>query len=94
LLDLVFKLLGTPQGVVLDLYKSYPDWEKLTSTNTTAMAGYVCRLRQEYDRLFGDSSAMSLLEGLVAVNPSDRLTATQALTQDYFLLAPPPAPEE
>lgn len=86
LLDLVFRLTGSPQGALLDLYKSYPDWEKLNFTNQ-----YQSRIRKEFERV--DPFGLQLLEGLLNLNPNSRLTAAQAMTLDYFVKEPTPAPD-
>jgi hypothetical protein len=86
LLELVFRLTGSPQGALLDMYRGYPDWEKLNFTNS-----YQSRLRKEFERL--DGLALGLLEGLLNLNPNSRLTASQALALEYFTKDPLPTTE-
>lgn len=78
IIDLIFRLLGTPQGSLLEQYKTYPDWEKLNYTKV-----HPCRLTAEFGRLF-DNLGLSLLERLLDLNPSTRITAKDALEHRYF----------
>jgi len=78
IIELIFRLLGTPQGSLLDQYKTYPDWEKINFTKT-----YQSRLSAEYSRQF-DTFGLSLLERLLDLNPATRITAKEALEHRYF----------
>lgn len=85
-LDLIFQLTGSPTGPTLDLLKALPDWEKINFSKT-----YVSKM-SKYNA-FG-RKAHSLLEKLLDVNPSTRISAGAALQEEYFTADKFPEPEE
>jgi serine/threonine protein kinase len=78
IVELIFRLLGTPQGTLLNTYKHYPDWEKINFNKT-----YTSRLQSEYSRHF-DTYGLQLLDRLLDINPQTRVTAKDALDHRYF----------
>jgi negative regulator of PHO system len=78
IVELIFRLLGTPQGALLNTYKHYPDWEKINFNKT-----YTSRLQSEYSRHF-DTYGLQLLDRLLDINPQTRVTAKDALDHRYF----------
>lgn len=88
LLELIFRLLGSPKDCLLVKYKSYPDWEKLGVTYQ-----YESRFRQEYGSVF-DENALDLIEKLLHLDPTERIKASVALNHPYFTKEPMVLPEE
>lgn len=95
-LEHIFRLLGTPTGDLLAIYKQYPDWEKLNLNKN-----FSSELRSKFLPVFEESSrgaqatnqyslltiaqnAVNLLERLLDLNPSTRLTALEALSHPFF----------
>lgn len=88
-LEAIFKLLGCPQGALLDKLRELPDWEKLGFKNFH----YSNRLPSKLSGHF-DPVALSLLEGLLDLHPDKRLTAAVALNHEYFTATRVMSPDE
>lgn len=86
IIELIFRLLGSPQGLLLDLYKSYPDWEKINFNKT-----YTSRLQNDFGRHF-DAMGLSLLGSLLDLDPKARIKASEALEHRYLTPESIPSP--
>jgi serine/threonine protein kinase len=78
IIELIFRLLGSPKESLLDSYKSYPDWEKMNFTKQ-----YPSQLNNQFGRHF-DHIGIALLDRLLDLDPSTRITAKDALQHLYF----------
>lgn len=86
-LELIFSLLGSPAGALLDKYKELGDWDKLTP-NKTLLPRLSTKMSQFMDN---SGHGLSLLTHLLDLSPATRWTAAQALRHEYFTSAPLPA---
>jgi hypothetical protein len=75
---MIYRLLGSPKGSLLEKYSKYPDWEKLAFTKE-----YNSNLIAEFSKHF-DPMALSLLEKLLDLDPQMRLSAKNSLEHRYF----------
>lgn len=82
-LDQIFRVLGTPTEAEWPGYTELPDAKKMR------FKSYAPSLRQ---RMFSATTeaGLDLLSGLLALNPSKRLTARAALSHRYFRESPLP----
>ena len=70
----LFTIMGIPPA---DTWSSLPHWSKLQSFNLDAVGrGFVLQTR--------DKKARNLLKALLALEPSQRITAADALSHEYF----------
>ena len=101
-LELIYQLLGTPTGALAEKFehetfvtrgrtepaeKMYPIWEKLKFQDT-----YPGRLRKTYASVENDG--LTLLEKLLDMNPSTRISASAALDFEYFWNEDIPPPQQ
>ncbi|KAG9302799.1 hypothetical protein G9A89_009576 [Geosiphon pyriformis] len=83
-LEIIFQLCGSPTE------ESWPNWKELPlSKDVKAPGNYQRVVRSEYDS-YGTKAA-KLLDQLLVLNPSNRLTAFSALDDDYFWTDPLPS---
>jgi cell division cycle 2-like len=86
-IELIFSLLGLPQGTVLEKYRTYPEWEKISPKKTLHS-----QLATKYGKLMDQAGhGLALLTDLLDLNPKTRLTADAALEHSFFTTAGPPA---
>ena len=79
-MELLYQEFGTPTGDLLKKYEGYPDWEKFKFSTKSAN-----RIRGRFeDKPLWDDFALSLLESMLHFDPTKRLSASDALTHDYF----------
>lgn len=83
---IIFKTLGSPSE------ETMPGFDQLPNTNSIDFGKYPRQL----EKIFADLSrqALSLLSGLLDLNPEKRLSALGALAHDYFKSGIPPARKE
>jgi serine/threonine protein kinase len=86
IVEVIFRLLGSPQGILLDQYKSFPDWEKISFNKA-----YASRLQNDFGRHF-DVMGISLLERLLDLDPKTRIKASEALEHRYLTPESIPSP--
>ena len=79
-MELLYQTFGTPTGDLLKKYESYPDWEKF---KFTVKSSNNIRARFESDPLW-DEATLSLLEHILHFDPDARLSAHDALLDEYF----------
>lgn len=79
-LDMIFHVLGSPQGPLLNKFRELPDWEKCDFKNFH----YNSRLRQSATVSRMDPAALNILEGLLELDPEKRMKANAALNHEYF----------
>ena len=89
-LSLIFDLMGTPSE---ETWAGYQDLKHLKSGEMSVGKSRKSQLSKKYERKGKMcSSAIGLLEKLLELDPSKRITAERALTSRYFL-EEPRAPE-
>ncbi|KAI8140552.1 kinase-like domain-containing protein [Fennellomyces sp. T-0311] len=79
----IFYLCGSPTEESMPGYRSLPDADKFKFESTQR------RVKEEFARV--DPLAVELLDKLLVLDHSKRLTAVEALNHDYFYTNPPPA---
>lgn len=91
-LQLIFEMLGTPTPETWD---GFQDLKLLRTGEVTIGKSRKAKLRDKYQHKIS-SSALNLIEKLLELDPSKRLTADRALNSRYFLSEPraPDRPEE
>lgn len=87
-LDVTFRALGTPTEQIWPSISSvagFKDWKK-----------YPVPTRQELQNRFAAASdnALDLMNAMIHLNPSKRISAADALLSKYFTEAPPPTKPE
>ena len=85
-IDLIFKLLGTPNEESWPGVTSLRDWNKLIKNE------YDNRLRTFVQSKMPDADevTLSFIEGLLSLNPKERFTTEEALAHPYFTSDPLP----
>ncbi|KAJ8582935.1 Pkinase-domain-containing protein [Rhizopogon salebrosus TDB-379] len=84
-LEKIWQLCGTPNQHTWPNYDALPGCEGVKRFNQT----YSKKLRAAYESVGPETC--DLLDKLLTCNPSDRITASQALDHDYFWTDPLPA---
>ncbi|KAK7201134.1 protein kinase [Novymonas esmeraldas] len=77
----IFDVFGTPAGATCAVYRQLPDWEKVYFEEKT---GTGLRVLLPFVPL----EALDLLSVLLALDPSCRCTAAEALHHPFFALSP------
>eukprot|EP00757_Euglenozoa_sp_SAG-D1_P011866 gene11866-20184_t len=77
-LDLIFQLLGTPNATIWPAYQSMPLYEKFPPPTRRPSSN----LRSKVPNL--SEVGYDLMKGLLAYDPTKRLTAKQALRHKWF----------
>jgi serine/threonine protein kinase len=85
-LDLIFKLLGTPNEHV------WPGYAKLNTSKIQFQHYPYNSLSHEFPQL--SAHGIDLLSMMLTYDPSKRISAAQALQHPYFTEAPRPCPQE
>jgi serine/threonine protein kinase len=89
--ELIFKLLGAPQGEPLrSQYQALPDFEKCCNARNLE---YISKFQQKFQALL-EPNLMNLIEGLLCLDPERRLTANEALEHPFFTMTPVQSPAE
>merc|ERR1719473_2687306 len=88
-IDLIFKLLGTPDEECWPGCKSLQYYDMILSQTPRK---YQSRFEEKFANL--EPSAKDLLRRLLAMDPSKRLSADDALDHEYFWSDPVPATPE
>lgn len=83
-LDVIYSLMGTPNEDMWPGVATLPWWE-LVKPKETRESGFV-----EYAGKYLTSAGMDLAAGLLTMDPSQRLSATKALSMPYFTSESPP----
>lgn len=79
----IFYLCGSPNQ------DNMPGWDRLPDAKKVRFDTTPRRVRDEYSHY--DTVAADLLDKLLVLDPTKRLTALEALEHDYFYTAPLPA---
>lgn len=83
----IFRLCGSPTQ------DNFPNWDKLPDAGKVRFETTPRHVREEFAQY--DTHAGDLMDKLMVLDPSQRLTALEALEHDYFYTAPlPAAPSE
>lgn len=82
-LNLIFKLLGTPNEMIWPGYKKLPAVMKMKFTEYP-----VSNLRNKFPTI--SESGLNLLKSFLTYDPAQRVTAEDALTHQYFTEVPLP----
>lgn len=77
-LELIYQLLGSPEGTTRDLLQTYPEWERMQISER-----YASKLHVKFGSKM-DGDALSLLEKMLKVSPLERISAKDALKTSYF----------
>ena len=85
-IDLIFKLLGTPDETTWPGCKSLQYYDMILSQTSRK---YQSRFEEKFATL--DPTAKDLLRKLLAMDPNNRLSADDALDHEYFWSDPVPA---
>jgi len=88
-IDLIFKLFGTPDEATWAGCKHLQYYDMIISQSARK---YACKFDDKFASL--EPTAKSLLRKLLAMDPSQRISADAALDDEYFWSDPPPATPE
>ncbi len=77
-LDLIFQATGSPGPSLLAEFKKLPDWDKLGFNKT-----YLSRMNTKFQHVH-DKQFFAILDRLLDLNPTTRITASNALKDPYF----------
>lgn len=83
-LELMYRLLGSPEGATRDLFATYPEWDKMQIAET-----YPSKLQQQFASRMG-GEALTMLEKMLQLNPNERMNADEALQSPYLWTPGPP----
>lgn len=90
-LEVICTICGTPNSINMPKFNSYPDSGKIQlkqfPRNLTKHLEMYCK----EDSLKNDRQLIKLIDGLLQLDPSKRLSATDALLCEYFTADPLPA---
>ena len=89
-IDLIFKLLGTPDETTWPKCSKLQYYDMILSQN--GHRKYTSRFDEKFAHL--DNNAKDLLRKLLHMDPEKRITASDALDHDYFWSDPVPATPE
>ncbi len=91
-LQLIFEMLGTPTP---ETWEGFQDLKLLRTGEVTVGKSRKAKLRDKYQQKMS-SSALNLIEKLLELDPTKRLTADRALNSRYFMSEPrvPERPED
>lgn len=76
-LELIYTLCGSPSGDTLELYSTYPNWDKMQ---------FEQQFPNTMNRRFAniDTRALDLIQRILHMNPEKRFNAEDALDHEYF----------
>jgi hypothetical protein len=77
-LELIYQLIGSPEGATRDLLQTYPEWERMQIADK-----YTSKLHVKFGSKM-DGDALSLLEKMLKISPLERISAKDALKTSYF----------
>jgi cell division cycle 2-like protein len=91
-LDMIFKLLGTPTEEVWPGWTHLPGAKLIYKRHPASSLRYALGLGTTPfgDAPFVSEAGMSLLRGLLTLDPAQRLNAVDALSHKWFQESPPP----
>jgi serine/threonine protein kinase len=89
-LDLIFQVTGYPQGDTLRQYEAIEQWPVFSGIQTTAQNTFLAKYGSGKTKCL-DAVGLDLLQRLLDLDPTRRVTARQALEHEYFLDAVSPA---
>ena len=77
-LELIYQLLGSPEGATRELFSTYPEWGNMQIAET-----YTSKLRTMFQGKM-NSEGLDLVEKMLTYNPNERISAFSALDCPYF----------
>ena len=84
-LDLIFRLMGTPNE------KNWPDWKNLKYARNLQFNQYIGnRLHEKFPKTIISEKGLNLLEEMLMLDPNQRISASKALNHEWFKEGPPP----
>lgn len=82
-LDLIFQVTGYPQGAALAQYEAIEQWPVFSNIQTAAQNTFLARYGSGKNKYF-DAVGLDLLQRLLDLDPTQRISAAAALEHEYF----------
>jgi len=89
-LELIFQVTGYPQGDALKQYEAIEQWPAFSHVQNNAQNCFLAKYGSGKNKYF-DSIGLDLLQRLLDIDPTRRISADNALEHEYFRDPVPPS---